>query len=312
MNDQVHVAVGVICNKQGQYLVSKRHDHLHQGGLWEFPGGKVEAGESVFAALKRELYEELDIHIKQAEPLVKLAYQYPDKNVLLDVWLVDSFDGVAHSPQGQEIRWLALSELSHYDFPVANRGILNCLNYPVYYAITGQYTGLEDYTSKLHQCLTRQPVLLQCRLNPETENILDFIDVSLQLCKAKNTKLIVNSDITFLDKRDIDGIHLNSKRLFDYSSRPVDDNKILAASVHNKAELEQASRIKADLVVVSPVFHTTSHLCQTTLGWDGLTELVKHSDIPVFALGGMKKSMLAETKKTGAYGIAAIREFWDE
>lgn len=312
MTKQIHVAVGVIVNNQGQYFISRRHDHLHQGGLWEFPGGKVEPDESALVALRRELHEELGIQVKQAQPLVKLAYQYPDKSVLLDVWLVDSYEGMAQNQQGQASSWVALSELSDYSFPDANRGILTCLNYSVYYAITGKYRDLEDYLFKLQNCLLKRPALVQCRIKESLEDrFLDFVYISKKLCDQNGTKLIVNSDIKLLDKCDVDGIHLNSKRLFNYSSRPLAANKILSASVHNAKELNQASRIKADIILVSPVFHTTSHPCESVLGWDGLSDLVNQSDIPVYALAGMKKSMLEEVKQTGAYGIAAISEFWD-
>jgi 8-oxo-dGTP diphosphatase len=125
---RIHVAAGVIQNADGLILIAKRPDHLHQGGLWEFPGGKLEPGESVEAALKRELTEELSITILNAEPLLVLEHNYSDKLVLLDVWLVDSFDGKPLGNEGQEVRWVRPSDLKSYEFPQANIPILEKLN----------------------------------------------------------------------------------------------------------------------------------------------------------------------------------------
>ena len=123
----VHVAVGVICNKQGQVLISKRHADSHQGGLWEFPGGKVETGETAQQALSRELYEELGIRIGPVRPLMDIRHDYSDKPVHLDVWLVKEFSGRAAAREGQPLCWVALEDLPNYEFPAANDPIVNRL-----------------------------------------------------------------------------------------------------------------------------------------------------------------------------------------
>lgn len=123
----VHVAVGVIVNEQQQVLIAKRADHLHQGGLWEFPGGKVESGERVEQALARELYEELGLQVDQPEALMEVRHDYGDKSVLLDVWLVREFSGVASGREGQPIVWAPLSRLGDYAFPAANQPIIDRL-----------------------------------------------------------------------------------------------------------------------------------------------------------------------------------------
>lgn len=123
----VHVAVGVIL-QQNQVLIARRHAHQHQGGLWEFPGGKVEAGETTATALARELREEVNLQLPAAvfTPLLKIPFQYPDKQVLLDVYRADISAEQAAAVQGNEgqaIRWVALSELGQYEFPAANAPI---------------------------------------------------------------------------------------------------------------------------------------------------------------------------------------------
>ncbi len=120
----IHVAVGVILSTTGKILISKRPDHVHQGGLWEFPGGKVDAGETVEVALARELSEELGVRPLVIKPLIEIHHDYPDKSVLLDVWYVTQFDGEPKGNEGQAIRWVDRSELGNYQFPAANQPII--------------------------------------------------------------------------------------------------------------------------------------------------------------------------------------------
>ena len=123
----VHVAVGVVVDSKERILISHRHQHLHQGGLWEFPGGKVEVGETVEAALSRELEEELGIEVISATPLLKIEHDYGDKKVLLDVWKVVEFIGVVKGREGQQCAWVEKTELADFDFPAANSAILDVL-----------------------------------------------------------------------------------------------------------------------------------------------------------------------------------------
>lgn len=124
---EVHVAVGVIRDDAGCILISKRHASSHQGGLWEFPGGKVEVGEAVLSALSRELREELGIEVQASKPLLQVKHDYGDKQVLLDVWLVDRFTGQAVGREGQPLRWVAAEDLPDFDFPLANDAIVEAV-----------------------------------------------------------------------------------------------------------------------------------------------------------------------------------------
>lgn len=122
-NKVVHVAVGVIVRQQ-QILLALRSSKQHQGGKWEFPGGKVEAGETVPQALNRELQEEVAISVSQSSPLMQLEYAYPEKTVLLDIWLVTEFSGEPHGREGQPLRWATVAELTEIPFPDANQPIV--------------------------------------------------------------------------------------------------------------------------------------------------------------------------------------------
>jgi 8-oxo-dGTP diphosphatase len=124
---RVHVVAGIIRDAQGRILISRRHDHLHQGGLWEFPGGKVESDETVRDALARELIEELALMVIAAEPFQQIRHDYPDKSVLLDFWLVSEFEGEARGVEGQPVEWVSVATLRDYEFPAANVPIVDAL-----------------------------------------------------------------------------------------------------------------------------------------------------------------------------------------
>ncbi|NKF52253.1 8-oxo-dGTP diphosphatase MutT [Shewanella sp. WXL01] len=127
MLKRVHVAVGVIVNPNNQILLALRHGHLHQGGKWEFPGGKVEQDETVTQALIRELAEEVNLKVADSTPFMEISHDYPDKHVLLDIHLVTNFSGEAKGLEQQQIAWVDINELKNYQFPEANKPILDKL-----------------------------------------------------------------------------------------------------------------------------------------------------------------------------------------
>ncbi len=120
----VRVAVGIVVDATGAILIARRPDHVHQGGLWEFPGGKVEAGETAETALRRELHEELGIVIQAAEPLLEIRHSYPEKIVVLDVWRVTAYHGEPHGREGQPLLWIMPEALADFGFPAADGPII--------------------------------------------------------------------------------------------------------------------------------------------------------------------------------------------
>lgn len=303
------VAVGVIKNDQGQVLISRRHDKLHQGGLWEFPGGKIEAGETAEQALARELKEELAIEVINAIPLITINHQYPDLAVQLKVFLVDEFSGIAKGCEGQPLQWVAVQNLKQYEFPAANQAIINAAQLPPYYAILDDS---DEYSLeyKLNKILAKGIKLIQARLkNLSADAAHIFIKQAYSLCQQHNALLLINSAVKLTDNM-ADGIHLTSQDLMAIQTRPA-NIKWLAASCHNLKELNHAEQIGIDFVVLAPVLATQSHPETPPLGWQQFTEWVNECNIPVYALGGQTLVHKTIAQQAGGQGIAAIRAFLD-
>ena len=244
MNSKVqflHVAVAVIKNTQQQVLISKRANNVHQGGLWEFPGGKVEAGETVFTALKRELFEELGISIATASPLIKIKHHYQDLSVLLDVWKINDFSAPAYGKEGQKIKWSAINKLSDNDFPAANKTIITAARLPPYYAILDDGDEIALLT-KLENILNKQIKLIQLRLKNSTAlQIEQFLTQAIPLCKQHQVQLLLNSGVSKAQQIKIEGLHLTSSDLMALKKRPRVKGW-LAASCHNLSQLQQAEK----------------------------------------------------------------------
>ena len=127
MQEPTPVAVGVLV-RGDTVCISLRPKHVHKGGFWEFPGGKINEGESVAAALTRELAEELGIEVVATRPLIQVPWDYPEKSVCLEVLLVTEFNGEPAGKEGQEVRWISITDLGKYQFPEANKAIIDALS----------------------------------------------------------------------------------------------------------------------------------------------------------------------------------------
>jgi len=312
-NLKVHVAVAAVTNERNEILIARRPEHVHQGGLWEFPGGKLEPGEVVSEALRRELHEEIGINVLSARPLIRLHYDYPDKSVLLDVWLVCQFSGTPHGREGQPVQWVDRNSLSEYDFPAANQPIITSLQLPEKYLITPPPgDDLEHYLACLEKSLQNGIRLVQLRAPDLPDKSYGALarDV-LQVCQQYDAQLLLNSNPGWVERLGAHGVHLNSRRLQGLTSRPLADDLWVAASCHNAAEIAQANRISADFAVLAPVLPTLSHPQAPTLGWNRFHQLTDAANLPVYALGGMSADLLPVAYEHGAQGIAAIRSLWE-
>ena len=308
----LHVVAAAIENDRGEYLISRRHQHAHQGGKWEFPGGKVEAGESREAALARELQEELGIVPERARPLIQVAHRYPDKAVFLDVWLVSAFRGEPHAREGQPLRWAGLSELNALEFPAANAPILAALNLPDRYLITPEPGAADDaFLRDLEQALRVNDIrLVQFRAKQMTDAAFRALarDV-VAVCHARGVRVLVNSTPEDAAATGADGVHLTSRLLAEFTA-PLDANMLVAASCHNPDELMQAGRIGVDFAVLGPVQATATHPGARPVGWAQFETWCREVAFPVYALGGLGAGDVLTAQRAGGQGIAAIRALW--
>jgi 8-oxo-dGTP diphosphatase len=311
---RMHVAVAVIReskNDRASILITKRADHVHQGGLWEFPGGKVESDETVQAALYRELEEELGIEVanESLEPLIQIRHDYPDKQVLLDVWLVNEFSGEAYGREGQPLKWVCASQLYEYAFPAANLPIIHAINLPRRYLITPQVPTLEALKECIQQAVEFGFTVIQIRqhqLDPATF-LLWANELSEMFQPKSECRLIFNSDLSVLKQLPKNTAwHLNSASLKASDLHRDQLPDLVGVSCHNAEELEIAETLGVSYALLSPVNKTSSHPEQPGMGFERFRELVNGVSFPVYALGGLDESNMAEAVDCGAQGIAAI------
>jgi len=307
----LHVAVGVIRNRLGEVLVARRHDHSHQGGLWEFPGGKVEAGETVEDALRRELREELSIAVDAACPLIKIAHDYGDKRVLLDVWRVDAFRGKPRGMESQPIRWVAPDDLAALALPAANRPIVAAARLPDCYPIVDASLGGEtELFGQLERLCQRGYALAQWRVkNLQGDVYWALARKAVDFCRPYGVGLLLNAEPEIALQAGAAGVHLSGPRLQALRHRPLPADLWVAASCHGPEDIRQAERSGVDFIVLSPVLPTPSHPDSEPLGWEQFSRWAEAAKLPVYALGGMEPAHLAQAQRHGAQGVAGIRGF---
>jgi len=309
-SDAVRVAVGILADRD-RVFVTRRPPNAHQGGKWEFPGGKLDRGESALAALRRELHEELGVDVQHARPLMQIRHAYPDKDVLLDVWSVTAYSGIPHGREGQEARWVSRSDMLALDFPAADLPIQRRLWLPALYAISDCTRFGLTFLDRLDMALAGGLRLLQLRepaLNGDAYIILAR-DVVAR-CHGHGAKVLLNADPALVEEIGADGVHLNSRRLMHTRTRPPQSNFVVA-SCHDEIELARAAEIGADAVVLGPVAATRSHPDATPMGWDRFAESCRLAVPAVYALGGMRPDLLAQAQRLGAHGLAMMSGVWE-
>lgn len=311
---RVHVAAAVIRGADGKILIARRADTQHQGGLWEFPGGKVEAGESVQAALGRELLEELGITVNAARPLIKVQHDYPDKQVLLDVWEVSSFTGEPHGAEGQPLAWVTPRDLAQYEFPAANQAIVAAARLPDQYLITPDGLETPALLRGMQKAIAGGIKLVQLRApNGYDPKYRDLAVDATGLCAGK-AQLMLKGPLEWLGDFPSAGWHLTAKQLQKLAAngRPFPKARWLAASCHNAQELALAEQMGVDFVTLSPVLPTQTHPDAQPLGWEQAQQLIAGFSKPVFLLGGLGPDDRQQAWEIGAQGVAGIRAFWPQ
>jgi 8-oxo-dGTP diphosphatase len=304
-----------LVDEQGRVLLQRRAAEAHQGGLWEFPGGKLEWPESREQGLIRELQEELGVCPQIMRPLISIPHDYADRDVLLDVWRVDRWHGQVSAMEGQPLAWVHPREFASYDFPAADRPVLSALKLPELLLITPPIDGeVSTWQRKLMRATERGLSLVQVR-SPQHSPVQLAVHIAALLevvaMDAPQLRIMVNTQPQSVARSGVAGVHLTVQRLWQFDSRPIAADQFLGVSCHHADDLKQAARIDADFAVLGPVARTNSHPHATPMGWERFAELVAAARVPVYALGGLGRGDVARAQIAGAQGVAAISALWD-
>ncbi|MGH8665134.1 MAG: Nudix family hydrolase [Burkholderiales bacterium] len=306
----LQVVAAVVVREDGRFLLAQRPAGKVYAGYWEFPGGKVEPGEVLAAALARELHEELGIEVERAYPWITRHYVYAHATVDLNFFRVLEFRGEPHGREKQALAWQSIERIDVAPILPANGPILAALRLPSVYAITdaagrGADRALHDLDAALARGLrliqVREPQLSRCDLRR-------FAAAVVERAHAAGARVLINADVSLAQECSADGVHLKSAQLRALRERP--SAALIAASCHDAEELELACALGADFVVLGPVAPTLTHPGTEVLGWDRFAQLVRGYALPAFALGGMRPDDMQTAWHGGAHGIAMQRAAW--
>ena len=310
----IHVVAAVITDARGRVLLNRRTENRDMAGLWEFPGGKREAGESSEQALARELHEELGIDAEIGAWLMDVPQRYPDKHLTLEVRHVRSWKGTPRGREGQAIAWVAPDKLGRYSMPPADLPVVAALRQPECYLITpapaAGAEGLQRWHAQLQRAVAAGRQRIQLRLPSDHPQRLALIEQALRV-HGRGVQWLLNRDVELARRLGV-GVHLGSEQLLSLQERPLPAQQLVAASCHDLAQLQAAQRLGCDFAVLGPVQATASHADATPLGWEAFAELRAQVSLPIYALGGMQPQHVDQARRHGGQGIAAIRGLWPE
>ena len=307
----VEVAVGVLLREDGAVLLARRPASKVYAGYWEFPGGKVENGETARDALDRELAEELGIRVDVAYRWITQEFTYPHASVRLNFFRVAAWEGEVRAMEHDGLSWERPESVSVAPLLPANGPVLRGLALPAEYAITQcAEMGMERQLLRLRERLASGLRLIQVREpGMAAAHLEDFLRRALALARPYGARILVNADIELARRCGADGVHLTSRQLATLGARPEID--LLGASCHERSELCAAQKLGADFAVLGSVMPTPSHPDITPLGWDRFEEILQGATLPVFALGGVRPGDLETAWSRGGHGIAMQRAAWE-
>lgn len=307
----IHVVAGALQDAQGRVLIARRPLGVHQGGLWEFPGGKLEPGEMPLRGLARELEEELGIRVLATRPLIRIPHDYGDRRVVLEVRRVTAFAGEPVGREGQPLAWRHPEDLDPGVFPAADRPIITALRLPSCYLVTGDDPAEPAvFLARLARSLAGGVRLVQLRAHGLAD--ADYAGLAIAagvLCQRQGARLLLNRDPARARGLAGDGLHLTGQHLAGLSERPRDWG-LVGASCHGAADLARAADLGLDYALLSPIMPKSPHPGAPHLGWEAFAVLVEAARLPVYALGGLGPGDLDRAIDRGAQGIAAIRGLW--
>jgi 8-oxo-dGTP diphosphatase len=299
----LEVAAAVIQRADGAFLLAQRPAGKVYAGYWEFPGGKIEPGEAAERALVRELREELGIEASTSFPWLTRDYTYPHASVRLNFFRVTAWKGDPHPREKQAIVWQRFGSPLAAPMLPANAPVLAALGLPHAYAITdAESRGREEMLARIRTGLEQGLTLVQVRDRglPARE---EFIRDVVRLARRSGARVLVSGAASAGD-----GVHFTAAQLMALKARPPAG--LAAASCHTRLELARAAALELDFAVLGPVKPTPSHPGARPLGWDGFAQIARGASIPVYAIGGMRRSDLADAWRAGAHGVAMISGAW--
>lgn len=307
---RVEVVAGVITDATGRILLARRTDGRDLAGLWEFPGGKREPGETPEQALIRELDEELGIQVEVGDAIIAVPQRYPHKRLRLDVRRIERWRGKPRGNEGQALAWVPPAKLPTYSMPPADRPVVAALLQSDRYLVTPQ-PGESDaeWLDSLARSLAGGIRRVQLRLLPDIvlSRRRRLIGEAIDRCRDTEAEVLINGDIDMAQEFNV-GLHLRAVQLRDFVERPA--VAVLAASCHDQAELELAEKIGCDFAVLGPVNPTPTHPGAEGIGWAGFERFREAASLPVYAIGGVSMNDLGAASQHGAQGIASIRNLW--
>ena len=301
------VAVAVFLKPDGTFLLSSRPEGKPYTGYWEFPGGKIEPGESVLQAMVRELVEELNVTITQASPWFSFMMHYTHATVRLNCWRVTAWRGEMRGMEGQHFEWQPLNALTVAPTLPGCVPIFKALALPGTYAITNATEmGVDAYLTQLDHALKCGLKLVQIReKNMPGDAFMKFAHTVVKMAHARGAKVLVNGDANLAKQIGADGVHLTAAQLVSCSVRP--DFSLVAASTHYREEIERAAELNLDFVVLGAVKDTRSHPGQSPIGWEQFGALARAAPLPVYAIGGLSEQDRTDAEAHGAHGLAMQR-----
>ncbi len=294
-----------------EFLLGQRASGTFYPGYWEFPGGKVEPGETPHQALLRELGEELGIAVLRADPWLRREHVYEHAHVRLNFFRVREWRGELHDHVHSALSWQRADSVTVSPMLPANAPVLAALALPDFYAIShAGAIGIDAQLLALAHALEAGLKLVQLR-----EPRLDagrraaFVHAAVDLCHQYGARVLVNGDAALAAAAAADGVHLPAAQLAARTQRP--DFALVAASCHTAAELERAAQLGCDFAAFGPVRATASHPGVAGIGWEKLSAALGVPPLPTFALGGLSRADMDMARRAGAHGIAAIRAAWE-
>jgi len=296
------VAAAVIERPDGQFLLAQRPEGKPYSGYWEFPGGKIEQSEDPRAALVRELREELGIEVLEATPWITRVYAYTHATVRLHFHRVIAWDGEPQSLEDQAIRWQHIDAPDVSPMLPANSPVLAALALPAVMVVSNAAElGIDSWIEKLAARALEEKLLVQVREKEAgAQRLQHVLSRALARVEPFGSRVVVNSDCGAFPQ--CSGVHLTARALMLAAARP--ERTLVGASCHDERELDQAGRLELDYAVLGPVKETASHAAAPPLGWERFEALARGRPMPIYAIGGLARSDLAEARRRGAHGVA--------